>query len=244
VLPFFAEFGKVIAGGLPAPGPGAGRLLDVGTGRGALALPARALGYQVTAIDASAAMVARLAAGHPDLDVRLMNAAQLGFGDAKFDVVTAGFVMHLLDDPVAGVRAVRRVLKPGGWFAFTVPGQAAGRLEFAGRAEELLVDFSRYLPPGGGVGTSFEEAPALAAAGFSSVEESRIRVELPVADPETVWRWFQTHGTRQFLDVLDDARRAEFHRWLIAALESHDQLVLRRHARLFRARVARPGDQL
>lgn len=72
------------------------------------------------------------------------------------------------------------------------------------------------------MGTSFGETPALAAAGFFSIEESDLRVELPVADPETVWRWFQTHGTRQFLDVLDDARREEFHQWLVAELESHD----------------------
>lgn len=38
VLPFFGAFGTLTAGALPAPRPGA-RLLDIGTGRGAIAVP-------------------------------------------------------------------------------------------------------------------------------------------------------------------------------------------------------------
>jgi len=52
----------------------------------------------VIATDASSGMVEALAAARSDLDVRLMDASALAFDDATFDVVTAGFVMHLLDD--------------------------------------------------------------------------------------------------------------------------------------------------
>jgi ubiquinone/menaquinone biosynthesis C-methylase UbiE len=53
----------------------------------------------VIAIDASSGMVEALAATQSDLDVRVMEAGALAFDDATFDVVTAGFVMHLPDDP-------------------------------------------------------------------------------------------------------------------------------------------------
>jgi 2-polyprenyl-3-methyl-5-hydroxy-6-metoxy-1,4-benzoquinol methylase len=100
----------------------AARLLDIGIGRGAIAVPAQARGYRVTATDASAAMVARLAAEHPELDVRRMDAAELRFAGGTFDVVTAGFVLHLLDDRPSVIAAVRTLLTPGGLLAFTTAG--------------------------------------------------------------------------------------------------------------------------
>jgi len=69
VLPLFATFGREVVRRLPPPSPGA-RLLDIGAGRGAIALPARARGYRVTATDASGGMIAALARAHPDFDVR------------------------------------------------------------------------------------------------------------------------------------------------------------------------------
>ncbi|MBM2614319.1 methyltransferase domain-containing protein [Actinoplanes sp. LDG1-06] len=230
VLPFFASFGRLTADRLPAPAPG-DRLLDVGAGRGAVAFAARSRGYTVTATDAAPAMVALL---RPELDAHVMYAASLDFPDGTFDVVTAGLVVHLLDDPAAMVSEVRRVLKPGGLFAFTVPGRVPEGFEFADGANELFAAFSVHLPPGGGMGAPFDELEAL--AGFTDVTETDLRVELPVGDAGTLWEWFQTHGSRKFFDDLPPVRRDEFRRRLLDDLNRRDRIVLRRYAWLYTGR--------
>ncbi|XVV16589.1 class I SAM-dependent methyltransferase [Actinoplanes sp. CA-131856] len=231
VLPFFSELGRLVADRLPN---GGGRLLDIGAGRGAIALPARDRGFTVTATDAAARMAELLA---PQVAVAVVDAEHLPFPDATFDVVTAGLVMHLLEKPDSAVREVRRVLKPGGLFAFTTPGRVPDGFAFADGANALFAEFSQHLPPGGGMGAPFDEFQSLAAAGFTAVEESDLRVEIPVDRAETLWEWFRTHGTRKFLDDLSDEHRAQFRARLLADLEARDRVVLRRYAWLYTARA-------
>ena len=100
--------------------PSAGRLLDVGTGTGAV--PA-ALGErvddlaEVVGCDLSLPMLSRARRRVPRLQVAVAAATRLPFPGASFDVVTASFVLsHILDYPRALGEALR-VLKPGGVFA-------------------------------------------------------------------------------------------------------------------------------
>ena len=234
VLPFFARFGAEMAAWLP-PSIHGDRLLDLGAGIGAVATPAAERGYGVVAIDCSAEMVTRLRAEHPEMDARVMDAASLDFEDASFDVVTAGFVMHLLPDPLVTVREVRRVLRPGGAFLFTVPGRIPDGFEFHDAANALFAEFAAHLPPDGGMGRPFAEVASLHSAGFADVRERALTVEIPLADGETLWRWLQTHGTRKFLDDLSDSHRREFHRRLVADVDARTMKALHRYAWLFTA---------
>jgi ubiquinone/menaquinone biosynthesis C-methylase UbiE len=228
VVPFFSSFGEMTVDALPAPGPGA-RLLDVGAGAGAITLAARRRGYDVSAVDGSAGMVARLPGS------MLADAADLPFADASFDVVTAGFMVHLLSDPVAGLREFRRVLVPGGLLACTVPEAPPPGFEPADRASEIFAEFARGLPAGERLRTRFDARGALAEAGFREVTERHLRFELRLDDPETMWRWCTTHGPRRFLDALDEGRREELHRRLVADLAARPEVVLRRPALLVTA---------
>ena len=234
VLPFFARFGAELAAWLP-PSTCGDRLLDLGAGTGAVATAAMQRGFGVVAVDRSAEMVARLRAEHPQIDARVMDAALLDFDDGSFDVVTAGFVVHLLPDPVGTIREVRRVLRSGGEFMFTVPGPMPDGFVFHDAANALFAEFAAHLPPNGGMGRPFAEVASLRSAGFTDVRERALTVEIPLADGETLWRWLQTHGTRKFLDDLGPEHQRAFHRRLVADLDGRTVKVLHRYAWLFTA---------
>jgi ubiquinone/menaquinone biosynthesis C-methylase UbiE len=103
---------------LAAPGPD-DRVLDLGTGTGALL---RGLAErpdhprQVTGVDASAAMLARVPALPEGWSLREADARQLPVADGVLDVVTCAYLIHLLEpeDRRAVLGEIARVLIPGG----------------------------------------------------------------------------------------------------------------------------------
>ena len=75
------------------------------------------------------------AAGVADVDLRVMDAEQLEFPDARFDVLTAAFALFFLPDPARAAAEFRRVLRPGGVVAASTWGEEDERWTFA---DELL----------------------------------------------------------------------------------------------------------
>lgn len=92
------------------------RVLDVGCGPGALTaeLVERVGPDAVSAVDPSAPFVAAARARFPDVDVRSGVAEHLPFPDDGFDHALAQLVVHFMSDPVAGLREMARVTRPGG----------------------------------------------------------------------------------------------------------------------------------
>jgi SAM-dependent methyltransferase len=105
------------------------RLLDVGCGPGALTAElARRVGPDaVSAVEPSASFVAAVSARLPGVDVRPAAAEHLPFGDDAFDGALAQLVVHFMTDPVAGLREMGRVTRPGGIVAACVWDHAGGR---------------------------------------------------------------------------------------------------------------------
>jgi SAM-dependent methyltransferase len=98
------------------------RALDVGCGPGALtARLVDVLGPEsVTALDPSASFVSAARHRFPGVDVQEGSAELLPFPDDGFDVAMAQLVVHFMTDPVAGLREMARVTRPGGLVAACV----------------------------------------------------------------------------------------------------------------------------
>lgn len=105
------------------------RALDVGCGPGALTarLVDRLGAPAVSAVDPSAPFVEAASSRFPGAQVQLGSAEQLPHADDQFDVVLAQLVVHFMTDPVAGLREMARVARPGGTVAASVWDHGTGR---------------------------------------------------------------------------------------------------------------------
>ena len=114
---FVAELGEA-ALDLLDPQPGE-HILDVGCGEGTLTQKIIERGASVVGIDNSIDMVA--AAKAKRIDARLMDAAELKFGEA-FDAAFSNATLHWVLDKERAARAIWFALKPGGRFAGEMGG--------------------------------------------------------------------------------------------------------------------------
>jgi phosphatidylethanolamine/phosphatidyl-N-methylethanolamine N-methyltransferase len=96
-----------------------GRILEVGVGTG-ISLPEYSRANRVFGVDISAPMlrkaqerVTALGLDHVE-GLAVMDATDLSFPDASFDVVVAQYVITAVPDPEAALDELARVLRPGG----------------------------------------------------------------------------------------------------------------------------------
>jgi len=101
--------------------PGKPRVLNIGTGDGHLERTVAKRGWPSYSLDPDPATIDRIREHGVNGEVGYIEA--MPFADESFDAVVASEVLeHLSDEQIrAGVREIRRVLRPGGWFVGTVP---------------------------------------------------------------------------------------------------------------------------
>ena len=102
---------RVIAAVAPQPGE---LVLDLAAGTGTSSQPFADAGASVVPCDFSLGMLQVGKAAKPHLPFTAGDGTRLPFGDATFDAVTISFGLRNIVDPVAGLRELRRVTKPGG----------------------------------------------------------------------------------------------------------------------------------
>jgi demethylmenaquinone methyltransferase / 2-methoxy-6-polyprenyl-1,4-benzoquinol methylase len=162
------------------------RVLDACCGTGDLAHAAWKSGAgHVTGIDFSERMLERARRKVPELEWLQADVLALPFEDASFDSAVVGFGIRNVDDLEAGIRELRRVLRPGGrlgileittprgplapfyrlWFDRVVP--LLGRLLPGGSAYTYLPASVRRFP------VPEELAELLGSCGFEAVRFRR-----------------------------------------------------------------------
>ena len=93
-------------------------VLEVGIGTG-LNLPLYPPSCRLTGIDLSQEMLDKAiervqTLAMPNVTLKVMDATALDFGDDEFDKAMATYTISAVPDPVAVLREMRRVVKPGG----------------------------------------------------------------------------------------------------------------------------------
>jgi phosphatidylethanolamine/phosphatidyl-N-methylethanolamine N-methyltransferase len=114
--------------------------LEVGIGTG-LNLPlyppaARLIGIDLSQemLDKAVERVQTLAM--PNVTLKVMDATALDFGDNEFDKALATYTISAVPDPVAVLREMRRVVKPGG--VIVILNHFRSERKLAGRLEDLV----------------------------------------------------------------------------------------------------------
>lgn len=169
-------------------GPGH-RVLDIAAGTGEPAIPAARMvgaGGSVIATDFAEDMltVARekaLRAGVNNVEFRRVDGEALDFPDASFDAVTMRFGIMFMPEPDTCLRAVHRVLRPGGRIALAT-WAAPEKNTWASIAAGILSKLANAPPPKPGAPGIFAFGDAnrltvdLQAAGFRDVKVEPVEV--------------------------------------------------------------------
>ena len=189
------------------------RVLDVGCGPGALTaeLVARVGPDSVAAVDPSESFVAAARARHRDVDVRHAAAEALPHPDDSFDAALAQLVVHFMTDPVAGLREMRRVTRPGGVVAACVWDYGGGRYPLWPFWEVVQqVDPSAVTESGLAGAGQRHLVELFRTAGLGDVTESELAVRRSFGSVEEWWEPFLlgVGPAGRYVAGLDDRQRA------------------------------------
>lgn len=201
----------------------AGRLHDVGCGTGDLMREAARRGFEVQGNDvvraaASAVAAAGMRAWAGDLPA-------LDLPPASVDAVTSFCVVpNHLPDPTPNLQAVRRLLRPGGWFFVELPGNGPYRLanEWLWRLTRRPYVLTHLANPGGHV-SAFSPASIRATLerhGFEvvAVRPFRVPVRTSLTRYRTRLERWAIAPVAYALDLLARVTRRPNHIFVVARL--------------------------
>lgn len=170
------------------------KVLDLCCGQGIVARGLVETGAEVTGLDFSPAMLVIASEEVPEATFVEGDAMAMPFEDASFDAVTMGFGMPHVPDPPAAMAEARRVLKPGGRFAYSVwqdTELSAFTYVFTAIGRHGAPHIS--LPPGPGATDYADPArafPAMKAAGFKDVSLGEVDSRWHIDDPGAPFDFF------------------------------------------------------
>lgn len=202
--------------------PDGASVLDVACGRGAVLFPAAERvgpAGNVIGIDLSESMAHETdreirRRGLKRAEARQMDAEQLTFPDARFDVVLCGFSLQFFPNLAQALSEFRRVLKPGGILAATTWGADDERWQWF---EDLRKAHGAVLKLGSQtLDTPAELRSRFSGAGFTDIQITTREVELVYVDAEEWWNVEWSISGRAGLERLS---ATELHRFQAEAME-------------------------
>ena len=115
-------------------------VLEVGIGTG-LNLPLYPASCRLTGIDLSGDMLDKAVEraqklAMPNVALKVMDATSMDFAENEFDKAVATYTISAVPDPVAVLREMRRVVKPGG--ALVILNHFRSERRFSGFVEDLM----------------------------------------------------------------------------------------------------------
>jgi phosphatidylethanolamine/phosphatidyl-N-methylethanolamine N-methyltransferase len=167
------EPGRIAAVRLIGP-PMGRRILEVGIGTG-LNLPLYPRGIDLVGIDLSEGMLKKAQEKVEDLGMsnvilKVMDASALDFGDGEFDATLATYVISAVPDPVAVLREMRRVTKPGG--TIVILNHFRSQNPLMRRVEDALAPVCAHL----GWKTNLQLTPLLQTVGLTPEVTRRVNL--------------------------------------------------------------------
>lgn len=165
------------------------RVLDLGTGTGALARGFARGGCPVTGVDPAAALLEQArrldAEAGVEIDYRVGHAEDTGLGDGGYDVIAAGQCWHWFDRPQVA-REVLRLLVPGGAVAICHRDYLPLRGNVCEATEQLVLERNPGWDMAGGTGIHGEWAVDVGEAGLVDVETFSFDTDVPYTHEQ--WR--------------------------------------------------------
>jgi SAM-dependent methyltransferase len=178
------------------------RLLDAGCGAGLLGVLAGLRGAQVTALDASPALLAVARERLPAADVREGDLEALPFADSSFEAVTVVNSIFYAADIAAAMRELSRVVRPRGRVVVTAWGPPE-RCEFLTAVMPAIGPLMPPPPPGvppphpGALSEPGALAAVLERAGLRVVAEGEVACPFVFPSAEASWRGNASAGPNQ-----------------------------------------------
>jgi SAM-dependent methyltransferase len=165
--------------------PAESRVLEAGCGIGSqtISLVANSPGAHITSIDVSEASLAIARTRAPSVEFLQADIFALPFADASFDHLFVCFVLEHLDKPVKALKALRRVVKPGGSVTVIEGDHGSTSFHPDSQAAQDAVDCLVKLQPGdANIGRSLY--PLLVEAGLDEVQVSPRMVYVDGSRPD------------------------------------------------------------
>jgi malonyl-CoA O-methyltransferase len=117
---------KDLVGSIPSVRPAPSDILDIGSGTGSVAflLADKFKGSKVVGCDIALGMVRKAINNnrYPNVNFEVADAEALPYPDASFDLVASSTTYQWVNDLPKAFAEAKRVLKPGGYFAFITFG--------------------------------------------------------------------------------------------------------------------------
>lgn len=167
------------------------RVLDLATGVGAMAglLRVRFPDAVIVGLDLRRAQLRHARRNHPELPVVQADGGRLPFADASFDHVHWSWLLEHVPQPLAILREVQRVLRPGGTaLCIEVDNGSFQTVPDLPTVARLMRRLDKaQMAAGGDPYIGLELGPLFSSAGFSSVEVTPSRLDGDHRDPA----WFR-----------------------------------------------------